>query len=178
MESYGKQGRRGLLVLFHPAGLMCFMALTRKNAETPAAGISAHIVHSASQRRKRPLCLSPPPCNSPDSRHKAYALRLQPTFSESLPMADFRPTAHAASVHPCAHSAVRVGFRTPFLLNCLLTLSGPLRQTATQHPRTLFTFSEPWPILIIYSGTDKVNSFRCKVYPKITVRPTARPPRR
>ena len=36
--------------------------------------------------------------------------RLPPTFSGSRPMADFRHTAFAVSVHPCAHSAVRGGF--------------------------------------------------------------------
>lgn len=156
MESYGKQGRRGLLVLFHPAGLMCFMALTRKNAETPAAGISAHIVHSASQRRKRPLCLSPPPCNSPDSRHRAYALRLQPTFSESLPMADFRPTAHAASVHPCAHSAVRVGFRSPFLSKLPPDHIRSLRRQPHSILGPVFTCRATGPLPSIIAGAPAV----------------------
>lgn len=43
------------------------------------------------------------------------------------PMADFRPGGLAASVHPCAHSAVRVGFPTPFLLGRHLTVFRPLR---------------------------------------------------
>ena len=51
----------------------------------------------------------------------AYLLMGLPT------MADFRPGGPAASVHSCAHSAVRVGFPTPFLLGRHLAVFRPLR---------------------------------------------------
>ena len=70
----------------------------------------------------------PPPCNSPASRRGAdgssFASYLLGKF---LPMANFRPGGLAASVHPCAHSAVRVGFPTPFLLGRHLAVFRPLR---------------------------------------------------
>lgn len=59
---------------------------------------------------KTPAVSGPPTCNSSASRRGALAPRLPPTFSGSRPMADFRHTALAVSVHPCAHSAVRGGF--------------------------------------------------------------------
>lgn len=59
---------------------------------------------------KTPAVPGPPTCNSSASRRGALAPRLPPTFSGSRPMADFRHTALAVSVHPCAHSAVRGGF--------------------------------------------------------------------
>lgn len=59
---------------------------------------------------KTPAVPGPPTCNSSASRRGALAPRLPPTFSGSRPMADFRHTAFAVSVHPCAHSAVRGGF--------------------------------------------------------------------
>ena len=56
------------------------------------------------------------------------APRLHPTFSGDCPQwRTFVPAAKAASVHSCAHSAVRVGFPTPFLLGRHLTVFRPLR---------------------------------------------------
>ena len=63
---------------------------------------------------KTPAVPGPPTCNSSASRRGALAPRLPPTFSGSRPMADFRHTALAASVHPCAHSTGRAGFGHPF----------------------------------------------------------------
>ena len=70
----------------------------------------------------------PPPCNSPASRPGASAPRLHPTFSGGFSQwRTFVPAAKAASVHSCAHSAVRVGFPTPFLLGRHLAVFRPLR---------------------------------------------------
>lgn len=56
------------------------------------------------------------------------APRLHPTFSGDCPQwRTFVPAAKAASVHSCAHSAVRVGFPTPFLLGRHLAVFRPLR---------------------------------------------------
>ena len=56
------------------------------------------------------------------------APRLHPTFSGDCPQwRTFVPAAKAASVHSCAHSAVRVGFPPPFLLGRHLTVFRPLR---------------------------------------------------
>ena len=82
-----------------------------KSAEAVPKGRSGAYSCFMPQRRKRPLCLSPPPCNSPDWRPGASAPRLQPTFSEAyLQWRTFVPAALAALVHPCAYSAVRVGY--------------------------------------------------------------------
>ena len=50
-----------------------------------------------------------------------------PSHRSSLQWRTFVPAAKAASVHSCAHSAVRVGFPTPFLLGRHLTVFRPLR---------------------------------------------------
>lgn len=56
------------------------------------------------------------------------APRLHPTFSGGFSQwRTFVPAAKAASVHSCAHSAVRVGFPTPFLLGRHLAVFRPLR---------------------------------------------------
>lgn len=82
----------------------------------------------------------PPPCNSSVSRHRAFALRLPPTFSDLRPMADFRHTVLTVSVHPCAHRAVRDGFLTHFLLNCRLTQRVFTADSHTTSP-DLFTYA-------------------------------------
>ena len=67
---------------------------------------------------------------APVPRHLPEGLppRLQPTFSWAYPQwRTFVPAAKAASVHSCAHSAVRVGFPTPFLLGRHLAVFRPLR---------------------------------------------------
>lgn len=70
----------------------------------------------------------PPPCNSPASRRGAdgssFASYLLGGVSQ---WRTFVPAAKAASVHSCAHSAVRVGFPTPFLLGRHLAVFRPLR---------------------------------------------------
>ena len=92
----------------HPSCRDRRCVLVRKNAVS--ASQKQRGPSCGATRRKRPLCLVPPTCNSSASRRGALAPRLPPTFSGSRPMADFRHTAFAVSVHPCAHSAVRSGF--------------------------------------------------------------------
>ena len=71
---------------------------------------TAWFLHKQSHTERTPAVPDPPTCNSPASRRGALAPRLPPTFSGLRPMADFRHTAFAVSVHPCAHSAVRSRF--------------------------------------------------------------------
>ena len=88
------------------------------------------VVQGSRTRRARPLQLCPTQCNSPGSRRggTVFPPRLQPTFSWAYPQwRTFVPAAKAASVHSCAHSAVRVGFPTPFLLGRHLAVFRPLR---------------------------------------------------
>lgn len=70
----------------------------------------------------------PPPCNSPASRRGADGSSFASYLLRGLPQwRTFVPAARAASVHSCAHSAVRVGFPTPFLLGRHLAVFRPLR---------------------------------------------------
>lgn len=82
-------------------------------------------------------CLAPRSFRSPSA---SYLLR-----RPFLPMADFRPGGIAASVHPCAHSAVRVGFFAPFLSGRHLTVSGlcGTRRTASSDMIRLSGFVTP-----------------------------------
>lgn len=88
------------------------------------------------------------------------APRLHPTFSGVPPMADFRPGGLAASVHPCAHSAVRVGLLTPFLSGCRLTPTGAFAADSHTASSDTIHFPAPCPhraILIIHDSPGKVN---------------------
>lgn len=99
----------------------------KKPPVSPRGSPAAHAFTRA-QRRERPPRFCPPPCNSPASRRGADGSSFASYLLRGLPpMADFRPGGLAASVHPCAHSAVRVGFPTPFLLGRHLTVFRPLR---------------------------------------------------
>ena len=81
-----------------------------KNTRRFCNAKTAWFLHKQSHTERTPAVPDPPTCNSPASRRGALAPRLPPTFSGLRPMADFRHTAFAVSVHPCAHSAVRGGF--------------------------------------------------------------------
>ena len=75
-------------------------------------------------------------------------------------MADFRPGGLAASVHPCAHSAVRVGLLTPFLSGCRLTPTGAFAADSHTASSDTIHFPAPCPhraILIIHDSPGKVN---------------------
>lgn len=75
-------------------------------------------------------------------------------------MADFRPGGLAASVHPCAHSAVRVGFPTPFLSGCRLTPTGAFAADSHTASSDMIHFPAPCPhraIPIIHDSPGKVN---------------------
>ena len=103
----------------------------------------------------------PPPCNSPASRPGASAPRLHPTFSGGFSQwRTFVPAAKAASVHPCAHSAVRVGLPTPFLSGCRLTPTGAFAADSHTASSDMIHFPAPCPhraILIIHDSPGKVN---------------------
>ena len=118
----------------HPSCRDRRCVLVRKNAVS--ASQKQRGPSCGATRRKRPLCLVPPTCNSSASRRGALAPRLPPTFSGSRPMADFRHTALAASVHPCAHSAVRVGFFRPVSFRLAPGRFPAFAVPAAQHPRT------------------------------------------
>lgn len=75
-------------------------------------------------------------------------------------MADFRPGGPAASVHSCAHSAVRVGLPTPFLSGCRLTPTGAFAADSHTASSDMIHFLAPCPhraILIIHDSPGKVN---------------------
>ncbi len=75
-------------------------------------------------------------------------------------MADFRPGGPAASVHSCAHSAVRVGLLTPFLSGCRLTPTGAFAADSHTASSDMIHFPAPCPhraILIIHDSPGKVN---------------------
>lgn len=103
----------------------------------------------------------PPPCNSPASRPGASAPRLHPTFSGGFSQwRTFVPAAKAASVHSCAHSAVRVGLPTPFLSGCRLTPTGAFAADSHTASSDMIHFPAPCPhraILIIHDSPGKVN---------------------
>lgn len=100
----------------------------RTTKKTPAALVSSAVQVS---------CLAPRSSRSPS----ASCLLGRPF----LPMADFRPGGIAASVHPCAHSAVRVGFFAPFLSGRHLAVSGlcGARRTASSDMIRLSGFVTP-----------------------------------
>ena len=99
----------------------------KKPPVSPRGSPAAHAFTRA-QRRERPPRFCPPPCNPPASRRGAdgssFASYLLGGVSQ---WRTFVPAAKAASVHSCAHSAVRVGFPTPFLLGRHLAVFRPLR---------------------------------------------------
>ena len=65
------------------------------------------------------------------------APRLHPTFSGDCPQwRTFVPAAKAASVHSCAHSAVRVGFFRPVSFRLAPGRFPAFAVPAAQHPRT------------------------------------------
>ena len=75
-------------------------------------------------------------------------------------MADFRPGGLAASVHPCAHSAVRVGFPTPFLSGCRLTPTGAFAADSHTASSDMIYFPAPFShetIIIVHHSPGKVN---------------------
>lgn len=100
----------------------------RKNRRSPPRDHRRRMLSPAHNEENARRAECPPPCNSPASRPGASAPRLHPTFSGGFSQwRTFVPAAKAASVHSCAHSAVRVGFPTPFLLGRHLTVFRPLR---------------------------------------------------
>lgn len=103
----------------------------------------------------------PPPCNSPASRRGADGSSFASYLLGGVPpMADFRPGGLAASVHPCAHSAVRVGLLTPFLSGCRLTPTGAFAADSHTASSDTIHFPAPCPhraILIIHDSPGKVN---------------------
>ena len=103
----------------------------------------------------------PPLCNSPASRPGASAPRLHPTFSGGFSQwRTFVPAAKAASVHSCAHSAVRVGLPTPFLSGCRLTPTEAFAADSHTASSDMIHFPAPCPhraILIIHDSPGKVN---------------------
>ena len=80
----------------------------------------------------------------------AYLLRTR------VPMADFRHTALAASVHPCAHSAVRVGFRSPFLSKLPPDHIRSLRRQPHSILGPVFTCRATGPLPSIIAGAPAV----------------------
>ena len=110
-----------------------------------------------------PAAIRPTQCNSPGSRRGGTDIppRLQPTFSWAYPQwRTFVPAALAASVHPCAHSAVRVGLPTPFLSGCRLTPTGAFAADSHTASSDMIHFPAPCPhraILIIHDSPGKVN---------------------
>ena len=99
----------------------------KKPPVSPRGSPAAHAFTRA-QRRERPPRFCPPPCNSPASRRGADGSSFASYLLGGCPQwRTFVPAAKAASVHSCAHSAVRVGFPTPFLLGRHLTVFRPLR---------------------------------------------------
>lgn len=100
-------------------------------------GANSLICHT----EKTPAVSDPPSCNSTASRPGAFAPRLPPTFSGSRPMADFRHTAFAVSVLPCAHSAVRGGF-LPIPFRPPPDPAGSLQRQPRDFTGSIFTFPD------------------------------------
>lgn len=118
------------------------------------------------QTEKTPAVPDPQTCNSSASRPEAFAPRLPPTFSGSRPMADFRHTAFAVSVHPCAHSAVRGGFfpfpskLPPDQLN--LIFAADSRTTSPDRIQLTNVVYHPVPILVNDIRKNTRNSLRSR----------------
>lgn len=120
-----------------------------KNTDLPSRRSAWYIymvVQDSRTRRARPLQLCPTQCNSPGSRRGGTDIppRLQPTFSWAYPQwRTFVPAVFTASVHPCVHSAGRVGFGYPVPFSPLPAPSERYRQRLHWINRSLIVLCAP-----------------------------------